>query len=575
MEIARGVCAQTGWRKAARSTTLAWSDGVPYALVALIGLALIVAGLLIGHYATFFSADSGVKYLASRSILNHGSSAAIPYPFAHFDPHGKYVLPLTAWINGQDFAGYSLPFEYLTAFCMLLFGAAGTVVPSVLGTVCILVAQVELAKLLSLNRNRWLLVLCSLISTPLIFYSLTLWEHTLGVGLFCLGLVAMLRGLQSEGGETWWTVLGGGLFCLSILMRRELIIPSVILLVAGALIFRRKPALVMSFVAACVMLFPIGLIFELNPMPLALGLTHASPGRSGIVTSGVGAAPAGHWVRLEWLTAGGWATGFFVVATIILVAIRLRKPNLLPTAAPALGILAGSAFVVQLTMHYSWSHDNPLAFSPLLVLGLWLPILMDWRDKHANAFILVWALSVVGAAGIVWMAADYGGGQWGPRYLLFVFPLCLLLVWKAGQTLLSGAGSGISRRLIIYAFVVLAGESTVLQAIGVQAIVTGNQQWAQTAAVIEARPGNIVASMGDPTVDSIPSVYGPKTVLWAASRGDFQRLMAVVRKHNLGPVTIVCGPRVRCPWNAFPHWRHGKIRRSNFVRFAGYRVDGS
>jgi hypothetical protein len=578
MEITPALGGSAGSRRLP-ALSLTWAkarrDLAPYGLALAIGAALAGAGLLMGHYQTFFSADSGVKLLAATSILHHWTNAAIPYRFVAHDPGGRYVLPLTAWVHGHDFAGYSLIFEYITALSMLAFGAAGTVIPPVLGTVAILMAQVQLARMLDLGRGaKTALLWLTVLATPVVFYSLTLWEHTWGVGLFLLGFTFLFRATQTR---KWCVPIGlavGGLLCLSALMRREMVIPAALLLVATPLVLRSRPALIGSMAAALVLVLPLAAIVSFNPQPLALGLSHATPGRAGILTAGSGAAAPSHLVRLEWLTAGGFATALLVVATIILIGVRRWKPTFLPGALATSATIVGLAYIVQLLTHYTWANENPFAFCPLLVLGLWLPLLFDRSDARLKMYLLCWGLALAGALAIVLVAADYGGGQWGPRYLLFAFPLLLPLALKARQVLVALAKGAAHKRLVGYCFVTLATLSVAVQGIGVLAIVTGKQEWSQTAAVIARQPVRIVVSTGDPSVDSIASIYGQKTILWAASTADLRTLMHTIRVHKLGRVTFVCGPRTACPWNSFSGWSHNRITRSNFVRYATYQPHG-
>jgi hypothetical protein len=549
-------------------------DIAPYGVALAICASLTVAALLMGYYAISFSADSGVKLLASLSLLHHWTDASIPYRFRRLDPAGTYVLPLTAWLHGHDFSGYSLVFEYLTAFSLLLLGGAGTVLPAVLGTLAILASEIEIARMLELDRSKNAVLLLTVLATPVVFYSLTLWEHTWGVGLFLAGLALLLRASRQQ---RWSFAVGaaaGGALCLAVLMRREMIIPSVLLLILLPLVFRSPPAVSASAAAALVLLVPLFAIVKLGPQPLALSLTHASPGRAGILTGGSGSAAPSHIARLRWLTSGSFATGLLVAVTGVLLLLRLRRPNLLPVAMAAGAVVVGLAYVVQLSLHYTWTNENPLAFCPLLLLGLWLPVLLDRRDPRLREQTLLWLMSCLGALAVVWVAADYGGGQWGPRYLLYVFPLLIPLALKARQVMLLLASGGRQTRMINYSLILLVTCSVGLQSIGIMAIVTGKREWAQTAAVIATRPGQVVLSTGDPSIDSIASIYNRKTLLWASTVPELRSLMATLRRHALGRVTFVCGPRVSCHWNAFPGWRHGRIRRSNFVRYATYRANG-
>ena len=279
--------------------------------IAGLGAALALVGLGLGHYTTFFSADAGVKFLAAQSIVRHWTDPSIPYPFATAGPAGRYVLPLTDWISGRDYAGYSLIFEYMTAGFVALFGAAGTVFPPIAGTICLLFAQLQLANLAGV-RNRRPLLVATVVATPVVFYSLTLWEHTWGVALF-LGAAAVLlgggqrskvEGQTSKPRSTWATrsrtlavghsmfelrwqpsaagkgICAGAMLAGAIFMRREMVIPAAVLLAMSALIGLRTRRLLVPVLAGLVPIVSVGAVMRLQPEPLAVSLTHASSGRA-------------------------------------------------------------------------------------------------------------------------------------------------------------------------------------------------------------------------------------------------------------------------------------------------------
>ena len=90
------------------------------ASIVCVTLGLVLTGIAFGHFDTFYSGDSVVKLLAAQSLTHHWTDSSIPYVFGRIDPHGTYVLPLTAWMNGHDYSGYSLPFEYMTAISITI-----------------------------------------------------------------------------------------------------------------------------------------------------------------------------------------------------------------------------------------------------------------------------------------------------------------------------------------------------------------------------------------------------------------------------------------------------------------------
>src|SRR5579884_1712202 len=363
----------------ARLTTVRTEPAVCYGLMALLIAALVALGLALGHFTAFYSIDGDIKFLAALSIAHHPLNPAIPYPFHRLDPSGRFTLPLTAWYNGHDYAGYSLPFEYIAALFLKLFGSAGLIAPSIAATGLLLPAQFHLARLARIRVG-------------------------LPAGLLYLG---------------------------AILMRRDMAIPAIVSLLVLAAFYRDRRFLALVSTAGLTLCLPAAAIILLHPQPLALGLTHASPGRTAIgVTPSVSKLQ-----KLQWLTSGGYANVVLLLLTGLLMLLwRLRRRLFLPAFAVG-SILLTITYGAHLLTHFGFAYDNPLAFSPLAIWALWGSIFLFRGDECRDARALS-VIAVLGILAIDLLAYDSGGAQWGPRYFLFSFPLLVLLAVRAREVLL-------------------------------------------------------------------------------------------------------------------------------------------
>jgi hypothetical protein len=538
-------------------------------VVALTGILLCIA-LLLGRFTTFFTVDHDIKYLAASSLLHHWNNAAIPYPLKSLDPSGRYTLPLTAWVHGHQYAGYSLPFELLAAAAMSLFGPAGLVLPPILGTSALLTIQLQLASALGLKGRREVLLLATVAATPVFFYSLVFWEHTWGVAFLLGGLTFLIVGATRDQPSAWLGSVAGGLFAGAVLMRRETLIPAALALVIVPLTFRRRAALMQAAIAAAAFLIPLGIIFVLQPQPLVLGLTHASPGRAGIAPG----ASSSKLHRLEWLTTGSYATALFVLCSLALLVTRWLRSNWLPAVLSICSVVAGIGFAVELVSHYTWADLNPLAFCPLAIWGLW-GVLMPARDGSRTAVMAVWGICVGGAVATVVMASDSGGAQWGPRYLLFAFPLLTLLAFKAREEVSSRATGRYEKRAVEFSFVGVLALSILLQGPGVMEIAIGKQELSTAQATIERLQPRVVVSR-DLSIDGLAPLAGSKTLLFAPSHSDFTTLMALLRSHGRRSVILICAASTRCQWTSPRGWSHGSINAQNsrIFRYAVYHARG-
>lgn len=560
-------------RSSAAARWFAWpSLPVCLTLVAILA-ALIGIAAWLGNATAFYSVDGDIKYLGALNIARHFANPAIDYPALRFDPAGRYSLPLTAWYGGHDYAGYSLPFLYMAAAAVKLFGAAGLVLPSIVATMLLLWTQLRLARLLELRASRTLLLIASVAATPLLFYSVSFWEHTWGVALL-LGGVTLL--LEAAIGTAWSRVAAGGAgvcFAGAVLMRRDTLIPALLFLGLLPLVIRRRRVVPLCGLAAVFFLVPIGAILLLHPQPLALGLTHATPGRAGVgVTQGLSKLD-----KLRFLLSGGWASGLVGGLLAGVAASHRWAPRVTIPLLAAGSLAAGLALAAVMLTGYSFSNENVLAFSPLAIWGLALP-LIGWERRGEegagstviNVSVLLWLLAVLGCVAVVMMAYDSGGAQWGPRYLLFSFPPLILLALKARERMVSAAGSPGIGRTVNYSFVGLLALSLLLQGLGLFALSVKQNLAARADRAIAATRADLVVS-AFPVIDVLAPTYESHTYLYAPTERELQALMARLRAAGRHRLVLLCDPVNPCRWNGYSGWTHGQVTIiKHAIRFAVY-----
>src|SRR5579884_879852 len=550
-----------------RLTTVRTEPAVCYGLMALLIAALVALGLALGHFTDFYSIDGDIKFLAALSIAHHPLNPAIPYPFHRLDPSGRFTLPLTAWYNGHDYAGYSLPFEYIAALFLKLFGSAGLIAASIAATGLLLPAQFHLARLAGIRGHRGPLLLATVLATPLLFYALSFWEHAWGVALFLAGLTVLLHQARQNQPRIWVGLPAGLLYLGAILMRRDMAIPAIVSLLVLAAIYRDRRFLALVSTAGLTICLPAAAIILLHPQPLALGLTHASPGRTAIgVTPSVSKLQ-----KLQWLTSGGYANVVLLLLTGLLMLLwRLRRRLFLPAFAVG-SILLTITYGAHLLTHFGFAYDNPLAFSPLAIWALWGSIFLFRGDECRDARALS-VIAVLGILAIDLLAYDSGGAQWGPRYFLFSFPLLVLLAVRAREVLLAGA-SGVGQensaeaqtrsngvRVMNYAFVTAIALGCVLQCLGVMELAAQQNLTATANARVTSLHPAIVVSRS-PAIGFLAPMYPDTKLLFAPTRVDLSRLMDLLKQQGHGRLVMVCDPRGGdCDWNSFAGWRHSEVR---------------
>jgi hypothetical protein len=346
-----------------------------------IALALLASNL---RPDAFFVGDPGVKLIATRAALRTPTHPLdIPLPRIGGDavPH---VEPFFAvHDNTHAHAVTSEAFPLLSAPLLAAFGLRGLYVLPALGFVATLAACAWLGLVLDERRSVALVATAAALGTPFLFYGLEFWEHTPALALGTTGAAWMLaaaRGNPGRHSDAGATFLAG-------------------LLMGGAIVLRPESA---GFVVA-VMLASRALVHRPTWRTLAITLAGAAVAMVPTEAYTVwhfGSVVPGHLGTNAGLIGDSWWTERLHVAA---------------------GWLSPSMWTGSGPVHPSsfWS-VAPAAV--VAVLGL-----ARGSGRHERTFL--WLVALLTTLFVIAAAPNDGGGQWGPRYLLFAYvPLVLLAV---------------------------------------------------------------------------------------------------------------------------------------------------
>ncbi len=408
----------------------------------------------------YFSGDAGIKRLFMDNLIQKKwMDFSMDYPASDIDPEGDFSPfrpPSMIKVKNNYFMSFPWLFSFAASFLLLPFGNFGPFLIPLAGTLLTLPAYQRLMKVFQIKIPPLAANICLLFSTPVMFYTLTLWEHTSAMFLFTWGILLIMkrkRKLQSIG----WLVIGSAVF-----IRTEI---AVGLFVAALLRFfyYRKNLWKPSITAAVI---PLAALLFLNVKILGEPLPHLtqnfnagfflkkhtgflSGALSRIKTSLIGMnrplspyevknyegttlALISSSVLLEFLYLTGaviFIAGIkrksgdkqrkYVERALVLIItiIGLHLIGTLTDAAPQLGVLkSGGIFIYfpgALFFFYSLLHqpDRRIRFY-----------------LSATAFILI--LTPLASP-------NHGGLRFGARYSLFAVPLLLCSSLKGFQMLYS------------------------------------------------------------------------------------------------------------------------------------------
>jgi hypothetical protein len=423
---------------------------------------LLVAILPPGGY---FSGDQGVNFaqidaLARTHTLSVGTASdVLSVSRPSFDTFFWQVGGNYQAIFSPAYAAVVLPFY-------LLLGMRGLVIPSVLGILLAAYGSGLIGKTLG-ARYPAAIVLVVGLASPLIFYAFILWEHALSVGLI---VMATYLALKSR------FVFAGVLVAVAVWFRPEIMVfgPALALAILVASGIRTGIPSIARFVAGLAMGIAPWWVYNLTSFGTVLGpqvsrnpITAES--RLGVIALHL--VPMG---QVKWVL-------LLAAVLLLLVILRLTHRPLLPAYLLfAFGVVAIN--LVQLDLYMKGAATSvtdvfPFAFMSLVSL-IWLT-----EDRQLK---LVWVLTGSYLLGVVLATPTWGGGGWGPRMLLGVFPLLAVLGW-IGLEKYKG-------RLVRFAGLALLVSSLIIQLAGLRHLAALQTQWTQINAELDALEPKVVAT---------------------------------------------------------------------------------
>jgi len=397
----------------------------------------LVAGLvLLGVYgALAFTlapsgevADVGGKLATLRVMDERGQRTPdVGYWAENLDPDGTlHPLAFTARVGDTWAQVTTLPMLY-AAIPLWEVGGARLVVllPMLGGLACALAARV-LARRLG-SRHEWAAFWAIGLATPVLVYSLSFWEHTIGLALMLWAVIVLFDVVERRSVRCAGPV-AGALFGLAATMRTEALVyaATTVGVVVVVLAFARAWRAVVLTAAG----FALGFVVVLGANQLFERAVLGAGSRSARVAGIAGGAGNGVHNRLDlaattatalngFSASFDWIVGAVALGVFCLGVWLLRSPARRLTGAV---LVALAALVYLLVAHGgAWWIPGLLSASPLAALGL----VFTWR-RSSTRLLGVLALAPVP---LVW-ASQFSGTmrpQWGGRYL-FVSGALLAIV---------------------------------------------------------------------------------------------------------------------------------------------------
>lgn len=519
-------------------------------------LALILYGLswLSISTLTFFTSDTGLRFLQIQSLVEQGwRSFSVDYGVRYLDPDWHHVPYYYAYLIIEDelYLPLSSFFLYLSSVCYAVLGVSGLPLMTVAGGMLTGLAVYRLGRLNQLPYAALALTI-TIFATPILFYSLELWDHTFGTACALWGCYYVAKGLTKDN----WRLLflGGVITGLATGQRPELHTLAIALGLSLCLVTRFNWRMMLIFGGGGLLgLLPIwGLQYMWFGHPLApvVGKHLFDYGRPEIIPF--------RGTPMSTLMKNGMfllnltpKKAEFILSTILLIiglgliplSLRVVKWRSVWALLGGLGAVSISS-LISVSLSQTQVITGILPVFPLSILGF---IYLDQKQLKTSSQVLTYRLlfftTIIFICLMLWLWPAPGGWQWGARYLLPVYPLLVYLAWQVVivyQSELSNLYQPIKGLSFVFQGMVLGLIllSLILQLTGIRLLYLVHYNQISVRKVLQEMPVEVILT-DQPFFPSFMTSLRDKHFLYVKNDAETQKILDVLKDHNIQQVGVV------------------------------------
>ncbi|MFQ5613338.1 MAG: hypothetical protein ACE5H9_14515, partial [Anaerolineae bacterium] len=497
---------------------------------------------------TFLASDNGLRWLQIQELVNHGwRTFAIDYPARFVDPELRHVPYYYAYsvIDNQIFFAISPFFPLIVSALYAGLGLAGLPVLPVLGSVLTAWAVYRLFELSQL-RYPYLAFWATIFATPLFFYSLELWDHSLGTALALWGVYGLARGLRQG---TWLPLsLGGVAIGLAVGQRPELYVFAIALGTGLILVswprWRLWLALGGGGLLGALPVWGLQYLWVGHPLGMSTAphlLDYGQPDAFPVSPPEVsGVLKAGYLLlHIEPRSPTTFLAALLILlgcALIVLTMSRERGANPARLAGGFVIVILGYGFL-------AWTvREKPIiglvSTFPLLPLSLIYPDLPGDENRPQRDVYRLVLLTVFLFLGLMLLAwPTFGGLQWGARYLLPAYPLLLYLAGQ-GFTVYGRKLDAPRQAILRWGAAGLLLTSALLQMQGARLLHENHRQQAVYRDALAALPADVILT-NEPFMPSAMSSITGKIFIHVRDERELEALLPRLAQHGIDRVAVV------------------------------------
>jgi hypothetical protein len=492
----------------------------------------------------FYNSDSGLRYWQVRELAaNNRQSFAIEYPGQALDPDFQFIPLYCAYtiLQGQVFFPITPFLPYLSSFFYAWLGVIGLTVLPVFAGLMTALGTYKLATLCNLPRPR-LILWSSVLATPLLFYTIQLWDHSLAMACAVWAVYGVALGITEQRGRPllWAGVVAAvGMGQRPEMYMFALALGAALLIVAWP---NLRPAMTLAAGGAVGMLPIAWLQYRWTGHPLGVLMTHVSDyGRpEQYVFQCIGpsrSVQAGRFLlHVDGQDPWSFTAALLAVGGLFLFIFWLRLPRLQhwAVAMAALAAILGG-YAIWGALLWQGALAGLLTSFPLL--GLSLTFIDGNDDGNANrpVYRLTLLTALIFIAGMIAFWPAYGGVHWGGRYLLPVYPLLLFLAFYVYNAY---AARYSVRPMLRFVAVTLLILSIILQLLSLRLFWQGQQDNTLTQAAIAGLPADVILT-NHPFLPTMLMGLEEKFFMYIDSEEDFYTLIPRLQEQNISRFAFI------------------------------------
>jgi hypothetical protein len=524
-------------------------------LAVLVPAAVMCCALWLLPKEVFWITDGGNRCIQVQSFARL-AAPEIAYPARHLDPELRFF----PWgghhfqtVGGRIVSFYPPYFALLSLPGYRLRGLAGLYVLPLAAAIATLLLFPLLLAETGLTAVRAAATAGLGLATPLLFYGLTFWEHSLAVLLSLAAAVLLLR--AGRLGRSLEALGAGVLLALSTALREEGYVISLALLAAFLWAYRApRPgaALAGSWLAV---MAPFWWLQE-RMFGAALGIhaatygglfAPAQGGGLGALAREAGAKLGDFAFYLLRFHPDPWVSGVLAVPWVLVFLAGLRRRQ--ETSALDLGLLGlgtatGAVLAILLIGDPRGVFDTLftqglLPHSPFLLLVLLgLRSLLAAGAARADRF-LAGACALFAVLVVLPLHRADVGIIWGPRHFLAIYPLLAVLSLLALRDLWRGAARPAQRRVLAVLAAALVVLGVAIEGHGIRLLARKQAGTERILAAVRAAPGRAVVTDAYWLTEELAALYFEREFLEVHSADDYRDALDRLARAGHGEATVV------------------------------------